>query len=85
MQVSDHISALERRAATLNLTLWRVCKLAGVDYSNISRWQSGKSSPTVKKLESSVSAIDAKLTELEGEMLGALTARRGNDRSRLPA
>ncbi len=85
MQVVDRISALERRAATLNLTLWRVCRLADVDYGNVSRWKRGLVSPTVRTLDVSLGAVEAKMDELEQEMIAALSERSSACPPRLPA
>jgi len=82
MQVADRISALERRAATLNLTLWRVCQLAGADYGNISRWKRGLASPTLRTFDGTLGPVEAKMDELESEMIAALSERPAGPPSR---
>lgn len=75
MQVEDRISAIEKRAAALNLSLWRVSKLAGIDYCNISRWRKSETSPTLRLFEQSMSRLETTLSELERTMLATLSAR----------
>jgi len=75
MQAHDRISAIEGRAEVLNLSLWRVCKLAGVDFSNISRWRRGECSPSIDRFQSVMSTLEEKLAELEEQMANNLRGR----------
>lgn len=75
MQVADRIIALERRAGAINLSLWRVCKLAQADYSNISRWKRGLCSPTERVAEDTLATVESKVKELEEAVLAKLVQR----------
>lgn len=81
MQTLDRISAAEDRASRLNLSLWRVSKLAGVDYSNIHRWKRGECSPRMDLFEQVLGAIEGKLSDLEQ----AMAARLATPASPVPA
>lgn len=72
MQAANRIDAIERRASELNLSLWRVAKLAGVDYSNLSRWRRGENSPTLQLYDEVMTSLETKLSELEACMLDRL-------------
>lgn len=76
MQATNRIDAIERRAAGLNLSLWRVAKLAGVEYSNLSRWRRGEASPTMHLYDDVMTSLEGKLTELEACMLERLLAAK---------
>jgi hypothetical protein len=80
MHIADRIFAIERRAETLNLSLWRLSKIANVDYSNISRWRRGECSPTIGRFETVMGALEAQVTELERKMADDL--QRGLNRDR---
>lgn len=41
MQILDRISAIEKRAAVVHLSLARVCAEAGVYHSTVARWREG--------------------------------------------
>lgn len=72
MQYRDRIEAIEARAARLNLTLWRLCRDAGVDYSTLHRWKSDETSPNVATLERVLGQLERMLDELEDKMRKAL-------------
>lgn len=46
MTVAERIRDIERRAALIGLSLRRLCRLAGVNHTNIYRWKNGQVSPT---------------------------------------
>jgi hypothetical protein len=85
MQITDRISATEARASRLNLSLWRVCKMAGVDFSNISRWRAGQVSPTIARFEDVMGKLEAKLGDLEAAMAAGLSANAQPDTAPLQA
>jgi len=65
MQYLDRIDAIDARAQAVNLSLWRVCRRAKVDYSRISRWRTGDSSPNVRTLEKYIGLLNAELDKIE--------------------
>jgi hypothetical protein len=85
MQVTDRISVTEARASRLNLSLWRVCKMAGVDFSNISRWRTGQVSPTIARFEDVMGKLEAKLGDLEKAMVAGLRTHAQPDGAPLQA
>ena len=72
MQFLDRIKAIESRAGVVNLSLFQLCREAGVDYVRVYRWKTGENSPTVNLLERHLGALERKLTELEERMREAL-------------
>jgi transcriptional regulator with XRE-family HTH domain len=65
MSLKDRINEISCRAGQLNLSLWRLCALAGADYSTIKRWENGEVSPTLRVFERETGKLDAKLDDLE--------------------
>jgi hypothetical protein len=75
MQVHDRIGALNDRAASLNLSLWRVCKSAGIDYSTVSRWRNSDCNPTILRFAEITQKIEQQLEKLEYDMAMKLIDR----------
>lgn len=67
MQIHDRISAIDRRAAGMNLKLARVCRLAGVDYSLVWKWRRGRVRPLVETFERVTGDLERQLDVLEQE------------------
>jgi transcriptional regulator with XRE-family HTH domain len=65
MQVNDRIDAIAERAARMNLSLARLCRLAGTDYSQVWRWRQGRCRPFVHTAERATRLLETKLVELE--------------------
>lgn len=74
MQHLERIEAIERRADTLNLSLWEVCRRAHLDYSRIARWRKKQNTPLVTTLDTYLSRLEAEMTAIERETLAALEA-----------
>lgn len=68
MQVIDRINGIAQRASGLNLTLSRLCVLAGVDYGNVRRWKLRLCSPRLDLFEATMSTLERKLDDLEEEL-----------------
>lgn len=75
MQTHDRINALTERAALLNLSLWRVCKLAGVDYSTVTRWRNSECNPTIVRFAEITTKVERQIQELEYDMAAKLIDR----------
>ncbi len=73
MQFLDRINAIEQRAARVNLSLWQLCRDAGVDYSIIHRWKNSEMSPNVATLDRHLGRLEEKLAEIETKILRELT------------
>jgi hypothetical protein len=75
MQIHDRINALNDRAAVLNLSLWRVCKLAGVDYGTVSRWRNNECNPTINRFSEFTTKVESQIESLEYDMAMRLIDR----------
>lgn len=75
MQVHDRIGALNARAASLNLSLWRVCKSAGIDYSTVARWRNSDCNPTILRFAEITQKIEQQIEKLEFDMAMTLIGR----------
>jgi len=80
MQVIDRINAIEARGAKLHLSLWKLCRLAGVDYSSVARWRNG-GDPLHSSFETAAGKLDAKLDEVELELFAQLSEKFANERA----
>lgn len=78
MQSTDRINAIEQRAADINLSLWRVSQLAGVEYQTLWRWRQGRNSPRLDLFERTMARLEAKVCEIELDI-----ARRAGSRSKV--
>lgn len=85
MQLADRIEAIEARLRDINLTLWRLCKDAGVDYGTLHRWRTGKSTPLVTTLEQHLGALEGALRLHEATILTKLSKRKSLPASPLGA
>lgn len=64
MQFLDRIDEIEKRAKAVNLSLWRLCRSAKVDYSRLRAWRQGGNA-TVRTLTRYVEALEAELVAVE--------------------
>jgi len=81
MQFTDRIDAIEVRRKRLNLPLLRVCTMAGVEYSTVSRWRKG-TVPGVRLFEETMAKIEGVLDALEQKLVVDLTASKVAEPSR---
>ncbi len=63
------------RAAKLNLKLGRLCKLAEVEQSTVSRWRNGRTDPKESTTTSHLGRLERKLDELEEDIVKSLGQR----------
>lgn len=75
MQYLDRISAIEQRAGKLNISVHRLCGVAGVEYSSVTRWRKGGTGPLLRRFEETMGALEATLDRLEREMFERLAPK----------
>lgn len=86
MQSLDRMNAIEARARAINLSVWRVCQGAEVDYSNWSRWRKQACSPTERVFDAAMSKLERQLDHLERQLYERLSVQLSSRSSepRLP-
>lgn len=83
MQSTVRMKEISDRASAINLTVWRLCKEAGVDYASWSRWHKGEVSPTERVFELAMTKLEGRLREREFALYQRLAPRFDDQPARL--
>lgn len=73
MQAITRIDAIETRAATLNVSLWELCRRTGWAYSTLRRWRKGEASPTERTVSQRLGALERELDGIETKLREAVS------------
>lgn len=68
MQHLERISAIERQATAINLSLPLICQRAAVPVSTIWRWQHGKTAPNTRTIDSHLGKLERALADAVKEV-----------------
>lgn len=74
-EVQLAIAAIQAEAEALNLTLYRLCRLAEVEPSKVARWGVGAHEPTLSDLKATMEKLEAALAAEKQRLLKAITGR----------
>ncbi len=76
MQATERITAIEKRAAILNMSLFRLCKREGVDYSTLYRWRNDRTEPKPSKVAAHLGKLERALGRIEQDVIARVASAR---------
>lgn len=67
--VPDYGQLIRQRRITRGLTLCELSRILGVSDSSLSRWENGKRTPSIKRFDSIMKALDSEILVIGSELI----------------
>lgn len=67
--VPDYGQLIRQRRITRGLTLCELSRMLGVSDSSLSRWENGKRTPSIKRFDSIMKALDLEILVIGSELI----------------